>query len=271
MNKPHKATAFTKATGIALMAAGTLLLAYVAVWATGTVIHWSFDIGIMFLIVCGALGVLAGVLLVNGFAVSWLRRHKAIRAALITAISLFLLSFMAVEGFVLYGAGLHQSTEAADFMMIPGASVVDDRPSLILRHRLDGAVPYLKANPNVIVIVSGGQGPGKEFTEAAVMKEYLVSNGIEEARVWEEDKAGNTIENLAYSKQIIEDMAPGRPYRLMIVTSDFHMFRAMLLARAQGLNTCGISVPVHWSVKPICYSREYFSVMKLLLTGMHAE
>ncbi len=271
MSKSVVASAPEKIFGILLCVLGAALLLYVGVWASGTVIHWSFDIGVCFLLAGGVFSLAAGVLLAKGIAMPWLRRHKVTRAILIAALSLFLLTFVAAESLVIYSAGLNQANRQADFLLVPGASVVDGRPSLILKHRLDGAIPWLKANPNATVIVSGGQGAGETSTEASVMKQYLAENGIELNRIIEEDQASNTIENVAFSKRIMDGLSSGGKHTVMIVTSDFHMFRALLLARAQGVHALGISVPVHWSVKPICYSREYFSVMKLLLTGLHAE
>ncbi len=271
MSKSGGAVKLAKAIGILLIALGAVLLLYVLVWATDTVIHWSFDIGVCFLLACGIFSTAFGVLLAKGLALPWLCRHKVVRAVFLSALFLFLFTFAAVESLVIYGASLHQSNQPADYLLVPGASVVDGRPSLILKHRLDGAMSWLHANPGATVIVSGGQGAAETTTEASVMKQYLVQNGIEENRIIEENQSANTIENVAFSKKMMDKLSPGSKYTVMVVTSDFHMFRALLLARAQGVDVRGISVPVHWSVMPICYSREYFSVMKLLLTGMHAE
>ncbi len=271
MGKNKGAAALAKAIGILLVVLGVALLLYVLVWATGTVIHWSFDIGVCFLLACGIFSTAFGVLLAKGLALPWLRRHRVVRAIFLSALSLFILTFVAVESLVLVGASLHQATLTADYLLVPGASVVEGRPSLILKHRLDGAIPWLQANPGATAIVSGGQGAADTTTEASVMKQYLVQNGVDQSHVIEENQSFNTIENVAYSKRIMDKHSSGSKYTVMVVTSDFHMFRALLLARMQGMDAYGISVPVHWSVKPICYSREYFSVMKLLLTGMHSE
>lgn len=270
-NKRLNMSAWRKAAGIALLAPGVVLLAYIGVWATGTVIHWSFDVGILFLLVSGVLLAASGILLLRGGKLPWLRRHRAFRKALLAVLAVFLLSFLFVESLVISASSRNDGATGADFVLIPGATVVEDRPSLVLRHRLDGAIPYIRAHPGATVIVSGARGEGEAFSEAEVMKKYLTDRGIAAKRIAEEDRATDTIENVAYAKRIMDGLKPGAEYTLMIVTNDFHMYRALLLARAQGLNARGISVPIHWSVAPICYCREYFSVMKLFISGLRTE
>ena len=66
-----------------------------------------------------------------------------------------------------------------DYIIVLGAQVKESGPSVVLRYRLDRAVSYLKENDNTLVIVSGGQGANEKATEASVMKEYLVNNGMQ--------------------------------------------------------------------------------------------
>ena len=67
-----------------------------------------------------------------------------------------------------------------DYIIVLGAQVKESGPSVVLRYRLDRAVSYLKENDNTLVIVSGGQGINEPSTEASVMKEYLINEGINE-------------------------------------------------------------------------------------------
>jgi uncharacterized SAM-binding protein YcdF (DUF218 family) len=256
--------------GLLLLILGAALLAYFGVWASGTVIHWSFDIGVFFILACGVLFSAFGLLLMQGGIVRWFRKHRLVKWVCIAAASLFFLSFAVVECMILGDAGLNDSKVKADFVLIPGASVVGDRPSLVLQHRLDAAIPYIRKNPQAIVIVSGSLDAGEALTEAEVMKRYLVGKGINAKKIVKEEKATDTVGNVAYSKKIIDSYNINDP-KVMIVTNDYHMFRAMLLAKSQGLDAYGITRKIHWSVAPICYCREYFSVMKLFLTGLKAD
>jgi uncharacterized SAM-binding protein YcdF (DUF218 family) len=257
-------------SGVVLLALGALFLAYFGIWAAGAV-QWSFDIGVQFILACGVVSAAFGVLLLQGGIVRWLRKHKLVRGVSIAVLSLFLLSFVVIQCLIFSQAGRNDSEIHADFVLIPGATVVGDAPSLVLQHRLDAALPYIRANPGAIVIVSGAMGEGETYTEAEVMKQYLVESGISAQRIVMEEQATDTIGNIAYSEEIVESYALGHKPKVMIVTSDYHMFRAMLLARNQEMDAYGITRAVHWSVAPICYCREYFSIVKLFLTGFRAE
>ncbi|WP_249646204.1 YdcF family protein, partial [Lysinibacillus sp. D3C2_S12] len=93
---------------------------------------------------------------------------------------------------------------SADYMIILGAKVKPGGvPSLSLKSRLEVAVQYLTIYPHVKVIVSGGQGPDEDRTEASVMKDYLEPNGIEASRIIIEDQSTSTYENLVFSKELL--------------------------------------------------------------------
>ena len=69
-----------------------------------------------------------------------------------------------------------------------------------IKSRLEVAVPYLTKYPHVKVIVSGGQGPDEDRTEASVMQDYLEQHGIDATRIIIEDQSTSTYENLVFSK-----------------------------------------------------------------------
>lgn len=118
-----------------------------------------------------------------------------------------------------------------DYLIVLGAQVREDGPSVVLRYRLDAAIDYLIENPDTICIVSGGQGKNEPVSEAEGMAEYLIKNGIEKSRIILEDKSTSTVENIQYSKALIEP-----PYNgVGIVTNNFHVFRGTQIAKAQGL------------------------------------
>ena len=84
-----------------------------------------------------------------------------------------------------------------------GCKIINKRPSLTLKGRLDAAYEYLYEHKDTVAIVSGGQGWDEETSEASVMKKYLVDKGIEEHRILMEEKAVNTDENIKFSGDII--------------------------------------------------------------------
>ena len=67
------------------------------------------------------------------------------------------------------------------------------------------------------------------------MRRYLVANGIEDERIFTEDKSTSTEENLAFSREILGNL--GISDNIMIVTSEFHQYRAAIYAKKNGLQT----------------------------------
>ena len=97
-----------------------------------------------------------------------------------------------------------QEADVPDFIVVLGAQVQGDGPSLTLKKRLDRTLEFLQANPDKTVIVSGGQGADEVHTEASVMAQYLLARGAQPAQVIEEDQASNTRENLLFSAALAE-------------------------------------------------------------------
>lgn len=146
-----------------------------------------------------------------------------------------------------------------DYIIVLGAQVREDGPSVVLRYRLDTAISYLNENPNTICIVSGGQGFNEPFSEAEGMADYLIENGIEKSRILLEDESTNTLENIRNSKALMESSYNG----VGIVTNNFHVFRAVQLAKAQGLeNVCGIAADSSKIYLPNNVLRECCGILK---------
>ena len=114
------------------------------------------------------------------------------------------------------------------------------RPSRILQERLDAADAYLSTHPDASCVLSGGQGADEEISEASCMYAYLREKGIEENRLILEDRSVSTAENMAFSRQIFE--ARGMGEKAVIITSEFHEYRARMLAEACGFTTYADSV-----------------------------
>ena len=134
------------------------------------------------------------------------------------------------------------------------------RPSLMLSRRLNAALAFLEAHPGTQVIVSGGQGDDEPRPEAEAMAEFLIAAGLDPARVIEEDRSTSTRENVAFSKAIIEER--GLPEAVLLVTNEFHQYRAGLLAEAGGIEehyaVSGASPVV---LLPTYVARELFGIV----------
>lgn len=149
-----------------------------------------------------------------------------------------------------------------DYIIVLGAQVKESGPSVVLRYRLDRAVSYLKENDNTLVIVSGGKGINEPATEASVMKEYLINEGINEERIIIEDKSNTTKENLINSKKITRDNKS-----IGIVTNNFHMYRALLIGKKYKVKAVGIPSKSNSYYLPNNLLREVFAYIKFIILG----
>ena len=171
--------------------------------------------------------------------------------------------FVVVEGMIVSGFGA-AGKDNLDYIIVLGAQMKAHGPSRVLKMRLDKACDYLAENPDTIVIVSGAQGNDEHVSEAQGMYDYLVGRGIAPQRIIKEEASRNTYENILFSGQLF-DMEEAE---VGIVTSNFHVFRALRLARAAGYqNVCGRAARSHFGVLPNNMLREFFGILKDFVVG----
>ncbi len=160
------------------------------------------------------------------------RGHRAAawcELALIAALLLGFSLFTVLETMVVRGSFADESDAPVSAVIVLGAGVNGETPSLTLRTRIDAAAAYLEEHPDVPVVLSGGQGPGEAITEAECMRRALVRRGADESRLYPEERSTSTQENLRYSRAILEELGVDPAQRVAIVTSDFHLCRARLM------------------------------------------
>lgn len=159
-----------------------------------------------------------------------------------------------------------QPTENATVVVL-GSKIHGDQPSRMLRDRLNVAADYLEAHPDAKCVVAGGLGPGETYTEAYVMKKYLVEQrGIADERIAQEDASTNTRENLAYSMAIIDEL--GWNTHVVTATQIFHQYRAGRMALSAGAESVG-SVACHTPAHLLLnyWVRECAAIARLWILG----
>ena len=163
--------------------------------------------------------------------------------------------------------------ENVEYMVVLGAKVRPDGPSVSLMDRIYAARDYMTEHPDVIAVVSGGQGPDEHMTEAKCMFDQLTALGIDPDRIWMEDKATSTWENLHFTLALIEEKTGKRPVKMGILSSEYHLFRAGLFANACGFDSVGIPAPTsRLSQKVNHFMREVAGVWHyLLLEGRYHD
>ena len=147
-----------------------------------------------------------------------------------------------------------------DYVIIHGAGLIDgDRISKLLSERIDKAIDVYHKDPTPpILIPSGGKGSDEKLAEAEAMEKYLLDKGIPADKIIKEDKSTTTFENLENSKAIIEASEDGKYTAL--VTSNYHVYRALRYARKIGLNCTGIGSHVAFYYWPSALIREFIAV-----------
>ena len=156
-----------------------------------------------------------------------------------------------------------------EYLLILGCRVRGLEITKSLRYRLDAALAYLEQNEKhskdntqnktIRIIVSGGQGPGEDISEAQAMKDYLCAHGIEASRIFMEAQSTDTEKNIAYSARFI----PDKNAKIGVVSNDFHLFRAGMLVRAKGFHNVSTIAARSDEVLFLNYRvREYFGVLK---------
>jgi len=162
----------------------------------------------------------------------WMKVPAVLRGACYCFIIVALIVFTVCMTAMLSHFG-DKGVKDLDYIVVLGAQMRENGPSIIFKYRLDEAYEYLLDNPETICIVSGGQGGNESVTEGEGGKEYLISKGVEAGRIIAETRAMDTTENIANSFDIIGTTG-GESDKLKsigIVTNNFHVFRGIHLAK----------------------------------------
>jgi len=155
----------------------------------------------------------------------------------------------------------------ADVLVVLGCGVRGDRVSVGLARRLDKAIQYRNQfNPDVLIVVSGGQGPQETVTEAEAMRRYLVACGVPDTQIIKEEQATSTLENLQFSDALLRERFPDG-CKTALVTSSFHVFRAERIARKLGLDYGTLGASSIWYTVPMNNLRELCAIAHEILRG----
>ncbi len=189
------------------------------------------------------------------------RKHAAAHCLLLVlliALLAALIAYVGVVGMLVYR--VHAASAPADYdaIVVLGAQVKPDGElSLQLTWRLDAAWQAWQQHP-CPVVVCGAQGADEPVPEAHAMRDYLIAKGVPQEQVLMDDASFNTRQNLRHAARLLN----GSAQSVLVVTSDYHLPRAMALAEDEGLKATGLgaeTLPEYW-VKN--YSREALAWVK---------
>ncbi len=137
--------------------------------------------------------------------------------------------------------GLDGNTKNADYVLVLGYQLSENKMSDTLKYRLDKAYKYAKSNKECKFVLCGGITGSNSVSEADVMYDYLVSLGIEEERLFKEDQSTDTIENIKNSFEYVTLNS-----KIVLISSNYHVYRAKQIC-----NRLGLEVSVIGSYAPI--------------------
>lgn len=181
-------------------------------------------------------------------------KQAIVRRLLMGFVALLLLGVFCAAGlmgFVYYKETHLPPVGDSDVIIVLGAQVkADGTPSVALERRLTAALESYQADRQLI-IVCGAQGSNEPRAEGDVMRDWLVARGVPEGDVVAETASFNTRENLTYAKAIMEHRGLENA---LIVTSDYHVARALALCGQVGISAVGKGSPS----KPEYFIKNHF-------------
>ena len=165
-------------------------------------------------------------------------------------------------------AAKHKPYFNKDFVIILGSKIRSDGTlTPILKARVDKAIEFAKEqkennNKDIIFIPSGGKGPDEIISEAEAIKRYLVENGIKEDQIIVENKSKNTLQNMRFSKKIINEY--NSDAKIVFSTTNYHVFRSGVIANNEGIECEGMGSKTKWYFYPNALIREF-------IANLHAQ
>ena len=210
-----------------------------------------------FLLCCAAAALMIFALLTR-----WKEKHpwalwcRRILLVLLAAGSVF---FAVLEVRVLSWARTDHETPVAAVIVL-GAGVNGTEPSLSLLTRLDAALAYIQDKPDIPIVVSGSQGRGEDISEAQCMHDWLTARGVPTGRVWLEEQADNTQENIRYSLAVLSGQGIDTAANIAVVSSDYHLCRASMYLPGNMVPVAARMPARYWPLTVNYYIREAFGL-----------
>jgi len=185
-----------------------------------------------------------------------------------TALLILGLLVVGITEALIIRASFGNPREEVQYMVVLGAKVNRDGPSVSLWDRICGAYIYLEAHPQTIAVLSGGQGTDEPITEAECMYRELINLGIDPRQLRLEEEATSTWENLKFSLDLIEAETGSRPQKIGVLSSEYHLLRASLFAGACNVDFVGIPARTsRWGQRINHFMREVAGIWHYLLLG----
>lgn len=239
------------------------LLALAALFFQFCMIGYSFTVLVCFVL----MGIILFYTLSAQWKSKWPRTMKWLRRVFTVILCIGILVVGVTEALVIE-ASFGDPEEHCEYIVVLGAMVRDNGPSVSLQDRINAAYDYLTTHPEVIAVLSGGKGQDEPISEAQCMYDALTGMGIAPERLWMEDKATSTWENIRFTLDLVEEKTGTRPTELGIISSEYHMLRSRLFADAAGIESVGIPAKTSiFTQKVNHFMREVAGIWHYIILG----
>lgn len=127
----------------------------------------------------------------------------------------------------------YKELEDVDCIIVLGAGIRRNRPSPLLKDRLDTGIELYKEK-NAPKIVMSGDHTKIDYNEVKVMKNYAIENGIDSKDIYMDHAGISTYDSIYRIKNIF------KAKKIVIVTQEYHLYRALYIANKLGIEAYGV-------------------------------
>lgn len=261
---------------------GLLLLLLVGLYAIIIFLYWNAlivwrkeghslaNLLTLFLAI-GLTGLLVLDYVSGHFLPQWMASLFAIVPMILIYFAIVFYNFLTIS--IIYQFNRPKYTQ--DYIIVLGAGLIEGkRVPPLLGNRIEKAIRFYnkqkeKTAKTPKLVMSGGKGDDEHLAEGLAMKQYAVEKGIPEADILVEANSVNTLENMRFSKEVMEEDFGGNGYQAIFTTNNFHLFRAGLFARQADLKANGIGAKTAFYFLPNAFLREFAAIL-LMRKRRHA-
>ena len=164
-------------------------------------------------------------------------------------------------------AGRHEPAYDRDYVIVLGCRIRPDGTLYpLIRGRVDRAIAFLRSQEastgkQPVLIPSGGKGEDEPVAEAEAMARYMLEQGIPQEQILLEDQSKTTLENLRFSRRLIDARGDGETAKVAFSTSNYHVYRGGILAAGSGWNIDGMGSITKWYFWPNAFLREFIGLL----------
>lgn len=206
-----------------------------------------------------------------GMLVEKINLRKWQKRMMLFVLTPIIVFFLVVE-VIIFSGFFEKPKEEPEYIVVLGTTVYEHGPCYLLRQRLKEGAKWAETYKDAKIVVTGGQGKTEPFTEGSEMKRYLIEElGVAEERIIVEEASVNTYENMTFTGEILEKQDEKFSYEttpVLVVTNNFHMYRAIKIARKAGFETVsGAPAGTYIFLFPHYMVREFCAIIKNTAMG----